>query len=206
VLQGMRKLDLPSREIDSMQRVTHCPLSPLFGKEGQTNRSRFIIKKGGYTHNPPQQRFFAFAQVACFIHSFKESVCSSSFLYFLFNAGMPRPLDTRAFGGGGAIHTVEVSVIALTIFNAFSAGLVCILIVIDNLRYKKSWKKLAHERRTPFYLAIAIFVSSIVFGIREFVLMGSGIPFTSEVPVAPSQTCIALNETCWWGTSPFGAI
>jgi heme/copper-type cytochrome/quinol oxidase subunit 1 len=113
-----------------------------------------------------------------------------------------RSLDTRAVHDGGAIHTVQYSVIALTIFSAFAAGLVFILVLVDNIRHDKKWWRMPYERRTPFYLAITIILSSVPLVIREFTMTGTEVPFDTN-PNLPTSACIALNEATWWGSPYF---
>jgi hypothetical protein len=99
-----------------------------------------------------------------------------------------------------AIHAVEVAAITLTIFNVFAAGLALAIVLLDNHRQWGSWWRLSWEKRMPFYLAIAVIFSHIVFITREFVEMGSFVPRSTETSTTPtSQTCIALNESSWWG-------
>ena len=97
-----------------------------------------------------------------------------------------------------AIHAVEISAITLTTFNGFAAALVLLLVVLDNFRYRKSWLKISYERRVPFYLSIAILSSQIVFAVREFSQLGSGIPTLGDAK-GNSTNCAALNESTWWG-------
>jgi len=109
--------------------------------------------------------------------------------------------DTKASVYGGAIDVVEVSAITLTICNGFAAALVLILTIVDNFQHQKSWCKMGYERRTPFYLAITILLSTVAFAAREFIEMGSGIPFTSTDSSVPSIACIALHQISWSGNS-----
>jgi hypothetical protein len=101
-----------------------------------------------------------------------------------------------------AIHAVEIAATTLTLFNVFAAGLTAAILLLDNHRQWASWWKLSWERRMPFYLAVSVILSHTVFATREFVEMGSFIPGstgTSATYVTP--TCVALNESSWWGMS-----
>ena len=97
-----------------------------------------------------------------------------------------------------AIHAVEIAAITLTTFNGVAAGLVLLLVLLDNYRHRKSWLRISHERRVPFYLSIAILSSHIVFAVREFSQLGMGIPTLGDA-TSNSPNCTALNESSWWG-------
>lgn len=97
-----------------------------------------------------------------------------------------------------AIHAVEIAAITLTTFNGFAAGLVLLLVLLDNFRQRKSWLRISYERRVPFSLSIAILSSHVVFAVREFSQLGSGIPTIGDVK-SGSPSCAALNESSWWG-------
>ena len=97
-----------------------------------------------------------------------------------------------------AIRAVEIAAITLTTFNGVSAGLVLLMVLLDNYRHRKSWLRISYDRRVPFYLSIAILGSYIVFAVREFSQLGSGIP-TPGGAKGPSPNCAALNESSWWG-------
>ena len=101
-----------------------------------------------------------------------------------------------------AIHAVEIAAITLTTFNGFAAGLVLLLVLLDNYRQRKSWLRISFERRVPFYLSVAILGSHVVFAVREFSQLGSGIP-TSGAATITSPKCAALNEISWWGIPGF---
>jgi hypothetical protein len=98
-----------------------------------------------------------------------------------------------------AIHAVEIAATTLTLFNIFAAGLVLALVLLDNHRQWKSWWRLSWERRMPCYLAISVILSNTVFAVREFLEMGSFVPGRATIPTSPS--CVALNESNWWGMS-----
>ena len=97
-----------------------------------------------------------------------------------------------------AIRAVEIAAITLTTFNGVSAALVLLLVLLDNYRHRKSWLRISYDRRVPFYLSIAILGSYIVFAVREFSQLGSGIPTPGDAK-SPSPSCVALNESSWWG-------
>jgi hypothetical protein len=99
-----------------------------------------------------------------------------------------------------AVHAVEIAAISLTIFNGFAAGLVIILTLVDNYRHQKSWSRISIERRAPLYLAVCILFSHVVFAVREFLQLGSGIPVSGEAGTS-SQLCTATSESSWWGTA-----
>jgi hypothetical protein len=101
----------------------------------------------------------------------------------------------------GAIHALEIAAITLTVLNGVAAGLVLILALLDNYNIRKSWTNISYERRLPIYLASAILLGQVEFTVREILQMGSVIPLVSNDAGPPSQTCIAVNEASWWGTS-----
>ena len=106
-------------------------------------------------------------------------------------------MSTVGISPDAAVHTVEVAAIILTVFNAVTAAIVLLLVCVDNYHQRKSWWRLSWERRTPFYLAISILISHIVFAIRETLEMT---PVTSnDVGDGVPQICIAANESSWWG-------
>lgn len=108
----------------------------------------------------------------------------------------------RSFGMNvsynAAEHAVEVAAITVTTFNSFAAVLVLLLVLVDNYRHRKSWWRISRERRVPFYLSIAILCGHIVFAVREFSQLGSGIPLLGDAK-SNSPDCTALNESTWWG-------
>lgn len=97
-----------------------------------------------------------------------------------------------------AEHAVEIAAITLTTFNSFAAVLVLLLVLVDNYRHQKSWWRISYDRRVPFYLSIAILCSHVVFAVREFSQLGSGIPNLGDA-TRNSPNCTALNESTWWG-------
>lgn len=107
-------------------------------------------------------------------------------------------MSTADISPDAAVHAVEVAAIILTVFNAIAAAIVLLLVCIDNYHQQKSWWRLSWEKRTPFYLAISILISHVVFAIREILEMTPITPDT--VGDGVPQICIAVNEISWWGT------
>jgi hypothetical protein len=99
-----------------------------------------------------------------------------------------------------AVHAVEIAAISLTVFNGVAAGLVILLSLVDNYRHTRSWSRISIERRAPLYLAVCILVSHVVFAVREFLELGSGIPVSGEAGTS-SQLCTATSESSWWCTA-----
>ena len=102
-------------------------------------------------------------------------------------------MSTVDISPDAAIHAVEVAAIILTVFNAVAAAIVILLVCVDNYHQRKSWWRLSWERRTPFYLAISILISHVVFAIRETLEMTS--VTSNTVGDGVPQICIAANES-----------
>jgi len=97
-----------------------------------------------------------------------------------------------------AEHAVEIAAITLTTFNFVAAALVLLLVIGDNYRNRKSWWRISYERRVPFYLSLTILCNHVVFAVREFSQLGSGIPSLGAAK-RDSPDCTTLNEFTWWG-------
>ena len=109
-------------------------------------------------------------------------------------------MSTVDISPDAAVHAVEVAVMILTMFNAVAAGIVLLLVFVDNYRQQKSWWRLSWEHRTPFYLAISILISHVVFAIREILEMTPADSNTvvDGLQLVP-QKCIVANKSSWWG-------
>jgi hypothetical protein len=93
-----------------------------------------------------------------------------------------------------------VGAITLTLLNILAAGVVICLGFLDNRHSGKKTLNLRPERRTPVYLAIAIFLSNLLFCVREIKEM-QGMD-NGEVEVQGTSDCIAVNQVTWWGRHP----
>jgi hypothetical protein len=96
------------------------------------------------------------------------------------------------FGG------TSIAVIALTVFNFFTAMLAAILITVDNRGRHKTWK-IAPSKRIPLYLAVTITVAHLFFLLKAF----NGIQAfqTFDPPKNKKLACKVFNELGFWGTS-----
>ena len=96
--------------------------------------------------------------------------------------------------------TTSIAVIALTVFNFFTAILVMGLIVFDNRRKHKTWK-VAPSFRIPLTLSIAIALGHLVFVVKAF----NGLPVLqiADPPKSKKLACKVLNELGFWGRIPF---
>ena len=92
--------------------------------------------------------------------------------------------------------TTSIAVIALTVFNFFTATLVMGLIIFDNRRKHKTWR-LAPSYRIPMSLSIAIALGHLVFVIKAF----NGLPIVQMADASKSKklVCKVLNELGFWG-------
>ena len=101
-----------------------------------------------------------------------------------------------------ATQGVESWVITITSFNLVSAVLVSCLVLLDNRHTGVSLWKLQPEGRTPMYLAVSIFVSNIIFCVREAEAMIVLRPGPNgETGSLNTPSCAAFNESSWWGNS-----
>lgn len=93
--------------------------------------------------------------------------------------------------------TTSIAVIALTVFNCFTALMAIGLIVYDNRQKHKTWK-IAPSFRIPLSLSIAIALGHIVFVIKAF----NGLPIIPMADLSKSKRlmCKVLNELGFWGT------
>jgi hypothetical protein len=91
-----------------------------------------------------------------------------------------------------AVLALDVAVITLTSFNAIAAVAVLVLICVDNWSHGMKCRSLRRELRLPFYLAIAILLSQVLFIIREAIEFGA-------VNNKNVQSCTVMNEISWWG-------
>lgn len=89
-----------------------------------------------------------------------------------------------------AVLAVEVALITLISANTIAAASVLILVCKDN-RWEGR-KNLSRELRLPFYLAIVIVISQILFILGEVIQLGS-------VSSNGSRPCAATSELGWWG-------
>jgi hypothetical protein len=92
--------------------------------------------------------------------------------------------------------TTSIAVIALTVFNCFTALMAIGLIVYDNKRKHKTWK-VAPSFRIPLSLSIAIALGHIIFVIKAF----NGLPIIPVADLSKSKElmCKVLNELGFWG-------
>lgn len=89
-----------------------------------------------------------------------------------------------------------VGAITLTLLNLLAAGVVICFGFLDNRHSgKKTWN-LRPERRTPVYLAIAIFLCNLLFCVREVKELQE---MDGAEEVQGRSTCVALNQITWWG-------
>ena len=98
------------------------------------------------------------------------------------------------------LQTTETWVVTLTALNLVSVGLVFHLVLLDNRHTGMSNWKLLPESRTPIYLVGSIFVSNIIFCVRE--VQGMIILKTEtngETKSVIGRNCAAFNEISWWG-------
>jgi len=101
-----------------------------------------------------------------------------------------------------ATQGLEIWVITITSFNLLAALLVSCLVLRDNRHTGMSRWKLLPERRTPIYLAVSIFVSNVIFCVREaegMIALRPAPNGETESGIMPS--CAAFNEGSWWGNS-----
>jgi hypothetical protein len=101
---------------------------------------------------------------------------------------------TELFGG------TSIAVIALTVFNFFSAVLATVLVAMDNRRFYKTWR-VAPSNRVPLSLAIAIAISHLFFMLKAFNGLQSFQTF--DPPPGRKLACSIFNETGFWGILPF---
>ena len=100
-----------------------------------------------------------------------------------------------------ATQGLEIWVITITSFNLLAALLVSCLVLRDNRHTGMSRWKLLPERRTPIYLAVSIFVSNVIFCVREAEGMIALKPAPNgETGSLIMPSCAAFNEGSWWGT------
>ena len=120
-----------------------------------------------------------------------------------FHNAEPRHKTTMStFTYPNATQGVETWVITITSFNLLSAVLVSCLVLLDNRHTGASRWKLRPECRTPIYLAVSIFVSNVIFCVREVegIIVSRPVPNGETMsPIMPS--CAAFNEGSWWGNS-----
>lgn len=92
--------------------------------------------------------------------------------------------------------TTSIAVIALTVFNFFTAILSLGLIAFDNHRKHKTWK-VAPSYRIPLSLSIAITLGHLVFIIKAF----NGLPVVQmdDASKGKKLLCKVLNELGFWG-------
>ena len=103
-------------------------------------------------------------------------------------------MSTVDIPGDDAVHAVEIVSIAITLLNAISAAIVVLLVLLDNVRHRKSWCNISWQCRVPFYLGLSIVCSHIVFATREFLEFDSVNSTTEGIQLV----CVA-NESSWWG-------
>ena len=91
-----------------------------------------------------------------------------------------------------AVHALEAAVITLTGLNAIAAASVLVLIWLDNRSHTTKGTTLSRKLRLPFYLAMAILLSQIIFIIREALEFGA-------VNNNETQSCTVMSEFTWFG-------
>jgi len=94
-----------------------------------------------------------------------------------------------------AVHALEAALITLTGLNAIAAAGVLVLIWLDNRSHRTKSTTLSRKLRLPFYLAMTILLSQIVFIIREALELG-------VINNEKIQSCTVMSEFTWFGKRP----